>query len=132
MIGIEFLDRFASDPPDVPALSNVLMLLQSLVNSSALHVRGYELQTHANTCRYKGSHMPVHHTYRYTHTYACSPHMHTCTFTCMHRTHTHTLYLVRLSGFLNSPGRFYPPSQGTLSNLLPSFEFRLVWSRAVQ
>jgi len=40
VIGIEFLDRFASDPPDVPALTNVLSLLQSLVNSNTLHVRG--------------------------------------------------------------------------------------------
>ena len=38
VIETELLDRFDSDPPDVPVLDDVLILLQLLVNSGQFYV----------------------------------------------------------------------------------------------
>ena len=66
VVEAELLDRFVTDPPDVPVLADVLMFLQLLVNSGQFHV------SHANTC--------IHtHTLSLSHTHT---HKHT-------RTHTH-------------------------------------------
>ena len=38
VIEAELLDRYASDPPNVPVLDDTLMLLQFLVNSGQFYV----------------------------------------------------------------------------------------------
>ena len=38
VVEVELLERFPTDPPDVPTLSDVLIVLQSLVNTGQFYV----------------------------------------------------------------------------------------------
>ena len=97
VVEAELLDRFVTDPPDVPVLADVLMLLQLLVNSGQFHVsRAHKCihlyahiqHTHKHTTR-THAHTHTTHTTR-MHTHTTTQHTHNTHNTHTHNTHIHT------------------------------------------